>query len=123
MFMQKLSTSYTMYFNTRYERDGALFQGRFKAQDANDDRYLKYLIAYIHLNPVKLIEPKWKEFGVKNVRNVHVFLDKYPYSSYLDYCGIERPERYIIETNVLPDYFETAASFRSNMLEWIGYVE
>ena len=57
-FMQKLTTGYTMYFNKWHERNGSLFQGRFKATHVADDRYLRYLISYIHLNPIKLIEPK-----------------------------------------------------------------
>src|SRR3989338_5254383 len=32
IFMQKLITAYTMYFNKKYERTGALFAGRFKAE-------------------------------------------------------------------------------------------
>ena len=44
-FMQKVTTGYTMYFNERHGRSGGLFQGRFKATHANNDRYLKYLIS------------------------------------------------------------------------------
>ena len=36
-FMQKVSTAYTMYFNKKYERSGALFQGTFKAQHVHRD--------------------------------------------------------------------------------------
>src|SRR3989338_5492140 len=46
-FMQKIITGYTMYFNKNYERSGALFQGKFKSEHAKNDRYLKYLIAYL----------------------------------------------------------------------------
>ena len=60
-FMQKLTTGYTMYFNKRNERSGALFQGTYKASHVHDDRYFRYLISYIHLNLVKLIDPLWKE--------------------------------------------------------------
>ena len=65
-FINKVCTAYSMYFNKRYDRSGALFQGRFKSQHADSDEYLKYLYAYIHLNPVKLIDPKWKEEGSKD---------------------------------------------------------
>jgi putative transposase len=67
-FMQKLTTGYTMYFNKKNERTGTLFQGRYKATHVADDRYLRYLISYIHLNPIKLIEPKWKETGISASR-------------------------------------------------------
>ena len=49
-FMQKLSTAYVMYFNQKYKRVGALFEGKFKSQYAGDDRYLKYLFSYINKN-------------------------------------------------------------------------
>ena len=73
-FMQKLTTGYTMYFNTRRERTGSLFHGKFKAEHAKDNRYLKYLISYIHLNPVKLIESKWKETGITKRKRAEMFL-------------------------------------------------
>ncbi len=44
LFMQKVSTAYTMYFNRKYKRTGSLFAGRFKAQHAGNDNYLKYLL-------------------------------------------------------------------------------
>lgn len=44
-FMQKLQTAYTMYFNKKNERSGALFQGTYKLSLADTDNYLKYLIA------------------------------------------------------------------------------
>jgi putative transposase len=120
-FMQKLSTAYTMYFNTRYERTGVLFQGKFKAREVNEDRYLKYLIAYIHLNPVKLIEPKWKEIGIRNVGRAAQFLRSYPYSSYQDYRGAIRSERKLINPNALPHYFENSKEFEASMVEWLSY--
>lgn len=53
-FMRTLSTSYTMYFNKRYQRVGSLFQGRYKAQRVDNDAYRLYISRYIHLNPVAL---------------------------------------------------------------------
>ena len=52
-FMHKLGTGYTLYFNVKNERSGSLFQGTYKAKHAEDDRYLKYLFEYIHLNPIR----------------------------------------------------------------------
>jgi len=120
-FMQKLITGYTMYFNTRHERTGALLQGRFKATHADSDQYLKYLIAYIHLNPVKLIDPEWKENGIEDRKRADDYLRRYKYSSYLDYLGFERPEQVIISRNALPRYFETHRDFTSNIREWLEY--
>ena len=48
----------------------------FKATHANEDEYLKYLFSYIHLNPIKLIEPLWKETGIKDKKELMCFLNR-----------------------------------------------
>ncbi len=86
-FVQKLSTGYTMYFNTKNERNGVLFQGKFKAKPVDDESYLSTLVDYIHLNPVDLFQTNWKEDGIKDVNSTKGFLERYRWSSYLDYTG------------------------------------
>lgn len=49
-FMQRLGTGYTMYFNNKYERTGALFQGKFKAVHIDSNIYLLHVSAYVNLN-------------------------------------------------------------------------
>jgi REP element-mobilizing transposase RayT len=51
--MQALQFRYTRYFNTRYGKEGHLFQGRYKAILCDKDAYLLELIRYIHLNPIR----------------------------------------------------------------------
>lgn len=51
IFMRRSLDSYTRYFNTRYERIGPLYQGRFKAICVENDEQLLHLSRYIHLNP------------------------------------------------------------------------
>jgi len=42
-----------MYFNRKYKRVGPLWQGRFKSWYVYDESYLKSLVKYIELNPIK----------------------------------------------------------------------
>ncbi len=49
-FMQKLGTSYTMFFNKQENRSGALFQGKFKANHLSGDFALPVVSAYVNLN-------------------------------------------------------------------------
>jgi len=121
LFVQKLSTAYTMYFNKRYKRSGSLFQGRFKATHVNSDEYLKYLFAYIHLNPVKLIQKDWKERGVRNRAKVEVFLCGYRHSSYRDYVGETTQEGAILTRSAFPDYFSTKKVFKNFIDDWLNY--
>ncbi|MBO9620883.1 MAG: transposase [Niabella sp.] len=46
-------SSYTQAFNKVYKRRGSLFIKNFKRKEVLDDDYLRNLILYIHLNPVK----------------------------------------------------------------------
>ncbi len=78
-FMHKLGTGYTMYFNSKHELNGGLFQGRYKAIHVNTNDYLLYLSAYINLNPEahqlrgsasKLCQSSWDEYsGNKSSRS------------------------------------------------------
>ena len=49
-FMHRISGGYSWYFNNKYKRKGALFQGVFKAKHIADNDYLLHLSAYINLN-------------------------------------------------------------------------
>lgn len=123
-FMKKLSTAYSMYFNKKHSRTGALFEGRFKAKHANTDNYLKYLFSYIHLNPIKLIDPMWKDNGIQNRDNAREFLNSYRHSSYLDYVNnSERLENRILTKESFPKYFETIKEFDEATQEWLNYKE
>lgn len=102
-FMQKLMTSYTMYFNKKNKRTGAVFGSSFKARHVTNDVHLKYLFAYIHLNPKELTKD----------------LKTYPCSSYIDYLVINRPERTILNKTAFPNYF--GGAIENEMKEWLSY--
>ncbi len=121
-FMQKVITGYTMYFNKKNERTGSLFQGRFKTQHADTDEYLKYLFSYIHLNPMKLKEPSWKETGIHNRTDIDTFLKSYRFSSYPDYVSTtNRLESVIINKNAFPDYFPTQNDLDAHLNDWLEF--
>jgi REP element-mobilizing transposase RayT len=51
--MRRLLTGYVVTFNRRHKRHGQLFQNRYKSIVCQEDVYLKELVCYIHLHPVK----------------------------------------------------------------------
>jgi putative transposase len=120
-FMKKLGTAYSTYFNKKNTRVGSLFQGRFKAQHVDTDNYLKYLFSYIHLNPVKLIEPKWKESGIFDLEKTKKYLNEYPYSSCADFFGKKRIEKVILNKKRFPEYFETKHDFEEFLNDWLTF--
>lgn len=75
--MHDLNSSYTKYFNGKYQRKGHLFRERYKAALIEKSPYLLKLTAYIHLNPQRL--------------NLVSHPEQYPYSSYIFYSHKEIP--------------------------------
>ena len=51
--MRRLLTGYVVGFNRRHKRYGHLFQNRYKSFVCQEDIYLKELVRYIHLNPLR----------------------------------------------------------------------
>jgi REP element-mobilizing transposase RayT len=51
--MRRVLTGYAVVFNRRYRRHGHLFQNRYKSILCQEDPYLKELVRYIHLNPLR----------------------------------------------------------------------
>ncbi|OGI45928.1 hypothetical protein A2121_00810 [Candidatus Nomurabacteria bacterium GWB1_40_6] len=107
-FMLKLQTGYSMYFNKKNDRVGALFQGVFKSQHIDDDVYLRYIYTYIHLNPAKLKNSKWKTQSKSFLTQLKKFIAEYPYSSLQEYLSgnykIIDPKTFPIEINDITDY-------------------
>ncbi len=104
LFMQKALTGYGMYYNTKHSRTGPLFEGRFKAQHVDDDEYLEYVLAYIHLNPVKIKdEESWSGKKIADPVLAEKFLDRYRFSSYLNFLGKSRVEDPILNLSDIPE--------------------
>ena len=114
-FMRKLGVGYSMFFNIKYQRKGALFGGLFKSKLIGvDDNYMRQLFGYIHINPLEIEFPEWKDKINKSSVNINMkkFLESYQYSSYLDYIGEDRIEKNIINPKNFPDYFQNSQSFQ-----------
>lgn len=120
-YIHKLLTGYSMYFNTKYHRKGALFEGPFSAKHLDSDEYLKYQYAYIHLNPIAIIDVGWKDKKIKSRTEAKKFLTSYPYSSLQDYIGHKRGERLIIKPESFPEHFPSFTDFREMLQEWIDF--
>ncbi len=123
IFMNKLGTSYSMYFNRKYKRTGSLFEGKFKAKWADTDEYLKYLFAYIHLNPVKLKQPDWRQKEITDFDNIYKHLNEFSYSSLPDYQSQTRLEACILNKKQFPEYFHSVNQRKDELLEWLTFTE
>lgn len=60
--MQSTGRRYSRYFNTRYQRTGTLFEGRYRSSVVQSERYFLTCMKYIEENPVRagmVARPDW----------------------------------------------------------------
>ncbi len=118
-FMQRIFTGYTMYFNKKNGRTGALFAGSYKSKHLATDRYFKHAINYVHMNPIELYEPDWKT-GAGNLGAIEEKLRAYKYSSLPEHTGIERPERKLLGHEVFT-LFDAPTSLSTMLFDAQAY--
>jgi putative transposase len=89
LFLKKLNGGYAKYFNERYERSGALFQGKTKKIHIDSDSYLLHILNYIHFNPLDTNRStsEWRSLKVTSPEIAFTTLNNYRWSSYFDYIG------------------------------------
>ncbi len=81
VFMQRLMTGYTMFFNKSRDRTGALFESTYRRRHVEDDAYLHHVLSYVHANPMKLIFPMRELRKPLRAQNILERLRQYPWSS------------------------------------------
>ncbi len=54
VFMKSIGVRYALYYNSRYNRSGPVFAGRFKSEIVADDDHLKRLSRFVLQDPVRL---------------------------------------------------------------------
>lgn len=118
-FMQKLGTGYTMYFNQKHERVGSLFQGRFRAVLIEKEAHLLYLPHYIHLNPLDMYMPSWRDRRIMDPQKVLDFLASYRWSSYPDYTG-KKNFPSLVSMQTITELFGTSRVYNDSFREWIA---
>ncbi len=121
-FMQKLGIGYTKYFNTRYDRTGVLFQGKYQAKIVDDDRYLRHLVLYHHLNPVDLTVAQWRRQGLRDVPATLGALEEYQWSSLRAYLSAVQTsmEQSLLNLQLIKELgLPTGAEHRQHLADWL----
>ncbi|WP_372776539.1 transposase [Mangrovibacterium sp.] len=101
-----LLNAYAKYYNTRYEKSGALFERPFNRKPIDNLQYMKHVVLYIHNNPVH-----------------HGFCThplEYPWTSYLS-CISLKPTK--IKRDAVVGWFNDSAEFKTRHREALEFEE
>jgi putative transposase len=107
-FIRNLQNSYAKYLNTKYKRNGSLFQEMFKATHIQSDTQLIHILRYIHLNPLT-------SYLIKDIHELETF----PWTSFPDYT-IE-PRYDFLETEFMLKFFKTKTHFKKFTYNQLDY--
>jgi DNA-binding transcriptional ArsR family regulator len=104
-FMRFVASKYAKSFNRKVGRTGHLFERRYRAILIQEDAYLKELVRYIHLNPVRA-EMVWNAAD-------------YPWSSHHAYAGAIGP-RWLTTRQILAQFGATQQAARRGYAKFMG---
>ncbi|MDP2932641.1 MAG: transposase, partial [bacterium] len=94
--LTKISTSYSKYYNKKYDHTGHIFQDQFKSVLITGDEQLLWLSAYIHANPL--------------VAGLVKRLEDWQWGSYPDYIGLRQGT--LCEKASILDQFKSVEEYR-----------
>lgn len=121
-FMRKLDMGYAKYFNQKYKRKGTLFEGRYKRVLVEKEPHFYHLPYYIHLNPLDLKFPEWREGKLRNYNQSIEFLNNYRWSSHLDYIG-KKNFPSVTDRKFLTEVFGGINKYRQSIKDWLKDLE
>ena len=96
--MHDLQSGYASVFNERHQREGTLFQGRFKSILVEDSGYAWTLSRYLHLNPCRARLVSMPE--------------EYPWSTYRYYLNPDGAPEWLDWKTVLSEFSGTESAAR-----------
>lgn len=106
-FMKRLGIGMAKKYNERYKESGSLFQGAYRAKTISDDRYFRYVSAYVQLKNTLDMYPAGHKNAREDFDRAYDWARTYPYSSLGDYTG--NFDRQIVEKTFLSSLFTPAA--------------
>lgn len=107
-FLRLTTDSYSRNFNTKYQRKGSLFEGRFKAIRVETNNQLLHVTRYVHLNP-------YSSYLVKDLESLQL----YPFSSLPEY--LENSKTGICQKGIVLNQFPKPGSFQQFTLDQAEY--
>ena len=102
----KVNTSYSMYYNNKYMRNGKLFAGKLQHKQLHTDNYLITLCQYIHYNPQKA--------GIVSE------LSNWQFSNYLEY--IRKRHGTLFSKQLINDYPDVFCDYSITINDYEKYL-
>lgn len=128
-YLHKVNMGFSKYFNTKYDRSGTLFQGRYKSVLIESEKQFSHILLYIHLNPLDYFMPEWRKRSLngREVDKCLKYLESFRWSSHLDYLGKGRFFGLDQKSHFL-NYYNGVDGYLDALVNWLkapkyGYIK
>ena len=109
--MKRLLTKYVRWYNSKYERSGALIANRYKSKPIEVDEYFLSVIRYIHQNPIKanlikdIAEYEWSSYTEyltekQGLTDKHFVLDMMSKTEFIEFHQIEEQSIFVVDDRI-----------------------
>ena len=107
-FTRNVQNSYSKYYNTKYKRNGSLFQSMFKAVRIENDEQLVHVSRYIHLNPITAYLIEANELEEYNWSSAKAFL-------------LDSVNGSFVEPDLVLSNFKSRAKYKEFLIDQVDY--
>lgn len=111
-FMQRLCGSMSAYSNAKYEQQGSLFQGAYKARAVHDDADLRWLASYVMVKNTLELYPGGIKKAANEFSKAWEWGLAYPFSSMRIYAGEITSPLIEVSENILYTLFKDPRHFK-----------
>lgn len=122
LFISKFASAYPAYFKNKYgvKRKGYFFENRFHSVHIESDAQLRCVFVYIHINPVSLIFPGWKDGGAMKWKEAFEYCADYKWSSLKDYLG-KKNFPSVTTREFIGEFIEESGGCEKEIKEWLKH--
>ncbi len=110
-YMQNWKTGFAMYYNLKYGRKGNLFEKPYKIIPVQTHFQLDAVLNYVNVkNTLDVLQPGWREKGLKNLSDIFKSLENYQFSSFPDLFG-ERNSKILAPREIIEKFLGKEITF------------
>jgi len=120
-FMQRFGGSLSTCFNAKYQVQGSLFQGSYRARLVSQDEHRQYLIFYVLIKNVLEMYPGGLSTAYADFDRAWEWAVQYPHSSLIN-CVSGNPSPIVDDPeNLIGDFIGANRAYKKEAREMLGY--
>jgi len=116
-FLHRIQMGHSKYFNLKYKRTGALFEGAYKAVLILNQSQFSHVPAYIHLNTLDITPYLWRDGIIVDWNKAFLILEGFKWSSHHVYMG-KKQKLPVVDEEYIQGNFPDPEMYVKYLKDW-----